>query len=155
MILSIPSVMALDFLDSSKSSSTISEWIQENKELPSWTKNPDGTFSILVYCNDPNCKSFLDRNRFPIQEKHYGGYEISVTKEKMNLLHQYKDIKFFDVVSPPAEPQKRWIFNYISDGENAIGAPNLSNSVYILEMSNATEDEITNVVSTLLNNTKN
>lgn len=51
-------------------------------------------------------------------------------------------------------PPRRWVFNYITANESYLGAPNLSNVVYILEMTNKSYIQILAEVSNMLVATK-
>ena len=49
---------------------------------------------------------------------------------------------------------KTWAFNYITDGEAHVGLFNLTHVLFVLEMANATNSTITNLVETMINNTR-
>jgi hypothetical protein len=51
-------------------------------------------------------------------------------------------------------PPKRWLLNYVTSGENYLNASNLSNTVYVLELSNKPYIDIYNGALALINSTK-
>lgn len=67
-------------------------------------------------------------------------------------LDNTQDTGTFDRVA--RKGNKTWAFNYVTGGEEHIGMFNLTPVLYILEMSNITSTNITNVVEVMINVTK-